>query len=173
METSLSIDCRPDGFYDNSDKESQIRAVEKRLGIEKSYVVDKNMEADELQDYAKMFIFLNICPGPPDSDTTAFRLFNMPWKKFFHPWYTFYNELFKTQSPNKIILTLNRFMKTDTVEKEDFTRNQKLFKKTASILKLKYEVIRSFLPGVTEKTSITSDNVTLKSEEGICKQLYI
>ena len=59
-------------------------------------------------------------------------------------WSTFYNDLFKTETTDKIILTLNRIIKTTSQESKDAAAN--IFKRTSSVLSLKYTDIQSKLP---------------------------
>ena len=63
------------------------------------------MTNKELKTAAEMFLYLNMCPPT------------------IKPWLVFYKELFQTQSPDQIILTLNRLMKgTKTAQTEHFAR---------------------------------------------------
>ena len=59
-------------------------------------------------------------------------------------WSTFYNDLFKTETADKIILTLNRIIKTTSQESKDAAAN--IFKRTSSVLSLKHTDIQSRLP---------------------------
>ena len=59
-------------------------------------------------------------------------------------WSTFYNDLFITETADKIILTLNRIIKTTSQESKDAAAN--IFKRTSSVLSLKYTDIQSQLP---------------------------
>ena len=58
-------------------------------------------------------------------------------------WSTFYNDLFKTETIDKIILTLNRLIKTTSQESKDAAAN--IFKRTSSVLSLKHTDIQSRL----------------------------
>ena len=69
---------------------SRVKAVEQILKIESSENLNDNLTNAELQTAAEMLLYLNMCP-----DTIK-------------PWLLFYKDLFQTQSPDQIILTLNR-----------------------------------------------------------------
>ena len=57
----------------------------------------------------------------------------------------FYWDLFQIQPPDKIILTLNRFLHLDKNWHSKIV--QKLFKKVSSLLTLKHEEIQSLMAG--------------------------
>ena len=85
---------------------------------------------DKLQKAAELFIYLNTCPD-----------------SWFKSWSSFYKDLFLTQSANKIILTLNRIMKTKTSQHEkDSKFAEKLFKRTSKLLFLNFEKIQNLPP---------------------------
>ena len=79
---------------------SQVAAVEHQLEFQSSEVRYDNITTDDLEVAAKIFIYLKNCPGDDDS------------RKWFQSWSNFYKDLFKTQTADQIILTLNRMMKT-------------------------------------------------------------
>ena len=157
-ETSFdkSCDVRGDGLYELTvDKRSQITAVEMSLKIEASEYRYENITSESLLTAAEMFIYLTICPGKFNSvNPTEAR------QKWFQAWYRLYNDLFSTHSQDQILLTLNRLMKSGSGDKNDLQRNQKLFKKTATLLKLQYENIHRLLPGLTS-SNISEDKVKI------------
>ena len=157
-ETSFdkSCDVRGDGLYELTvDKTSQITAVEMSLKIEASEYRYENITSESLLTAAEMFIYLTICPGKFNSvNPTEAR------QKWFQAWYRLYNDLFSTHSQDQILLTLNRLMKSGSGDKNDLQRNQKLFKKTATLLKLQYENIHRLLPGLTS-SNISEDKVKI------------
>ena len=137
------------------DKRSQITAVEMSLKIEASEYRYENITSESLLTAAEMFIYLTICPGKFNSvNPTEAR------QKWFQAWYRLYNDLFSTHSQDQILLTLNRLMKSGSGDKNDLQRNQKLFKKTATLLKLQYENIHRLLPGLTS-SNISEDKVKI------------
>ena len=93
--TSVDRGCNNDrDFLNDHNLFYQLKEVEKDLRI-RSSVTGKfhNLTNEELTTVAEMFIYLNMCPG-----TTK-------------PWIGFYKYLFRTQSPDQIVLTLNRLVK--------------------------------------------------------------
>ena len=142
--------CESDCLYSDSIKVSQVAAVENKLNMQSPNVRFQNLERRNLQVAAEMLLYLNACPSTG------------PLKHWFKSWSTFYEDLFKNQSPEKIILTLNRMMKSqsDIPEIKNFrAKAQKLFKKTAAILNLQFDAIQRILPGgQTNNSLMTVDN---------------
>ena len=111
--------------------------------------------ADQLKSAAEMFIYLNICPGTFGSDSLNYM------EQWFKSWFTFYQDLFKTQNPSHIIITLNRLMKN----KSDRVINQKLFKKAATLFSLKYEIFQNMLHGGAKNASLEGDQEVISNPE--------
>ena len=110
-ETSLDMTCKThnnDALY--LYKLPQVKVVEEKLGIKPSdqRFINSTPTADQLKTGAEMFIYLNICPGKLDADST------IDLEHWFKSWFLFYTDLFMNQSPDNIILTLNRLMKSNT-----------------------------------------------------------
>ena len=112
------------GIYDmvtgNNSILSRVKAVEQILKIESSENLNDNLTNAELQTAAEMLLYLNMCP-----DTIK-------------PWLLFYKDLFQTQSPDLIILTLNRLVKTSSktehfgkIAETLYQRMKRLSEKTA------------------------------------------
>ena len=141
LETSLDMTCGTIGIYNNmiSDIE-MVKKVEQNLKINSSDEIYKNITAQELEVPAMMYLYLNTCPG------------------IYRPWFTFYKILFQTQSPDQIILTLNRLMKGTTTPKNKFLKGlaQNVFQRLASLLSLRYEEIQSMSQsqGMTNNESL-------------------
>ena len=152
------------------------REVEQELGI---VVVDdyssglphEDVPMKNIIGAAEMFIYLNTCPGRFDKVINSFGSGSFGSRsaeenvneKWFKAWFTFYKDLFKSQSPNKIILTLNRMIKNKSPEaKNDRIRNQKLFEKVSSVLNLEYPNIHKTLPGVKTNISQVENQQILK-----------
>ena len=93
----------------------------------------------DLETAAEMFIYLNACPG--NSKVGA----RSALQRWFQAWFKFYSDLFKTQPPDLIILTLNRMMTSLAPKNIDFERNKKLFNRISSLLQLKYKKIQNLL----------------------------
>ena len=90
--------CGDDGLYSLYNfQKTQIMAFEKKLGIVSSEQLFKNMTEEDLRTATEMFIYLNMCP----------KVTLMDW---FQSWYSFYDVLFNTQSPNIIIIALSRML---------------------------------------------------------------
>ena len=85
------------------------------------------MTAGDLKIAADMFQYLDGCPQ-------TLKL-----------WIVFYNDLFQVASPDMIILTVNRLMKTT---RNSFLRrlSQIIFKKLTTLFSLKYDDIHSLIP---------------------------
>ena len=99
--------------------EDQVAAVEKYLKIESSYLIFENMTTKDLEIATEMFIYLNTCPGS------------------MKPWFVFYKQLFEHETPQHIILTLNRILKDSKNSNNDIFKilAQKLLKRmTMSLL---------------------------------------
>ena len=110
----------------------------------------ENMTRDDLKTAAEMFVYLNSCPG-----SGALKL-------WFKSWASFYNDLFKYQTPDRIILTLNRIIKTKSNNEQikNFKgKAQKLFKKTSRHLLLGYEKIQNLIPAVESNSSSVDFNL--------------
>ena len=109
----------------------QVKLVEQMLQMESSENIDDTLTKEELKTAAEMFLYLNTCPD----------------SSWFKSWTDFYADLFLTQSVDKIILTLNRMMKTETSQDKDGkVRAKKLMKRIKSLMKLKYEEIQDLRP---------------------------
>ena len=107
---------------------SQVKKVEQILNIETSEQINDTLTNEDLKTAARLFIHLNFCPNL--------------WFKF---WYSFYTELFQTQSTDQIILTLNRMTKLKgkgTQVKDGNMRAAKLLKRIASKISLRYKDIQ-------------------------------
>ena len=110
---------------------STVSAIENKVKIATSEIIYENMTSNVLKTAAEMLNYLN---SEIKFDSTK-------------SWLKFYWTLFKTKSPNEIILTLNRIMKKSK------NTNEKLLRKSASLLALKYEDIQSMMPGRTKSIS--------------------
>ena len=86
-----------------------------------------NMTDSDLKIITEKFIYLNTCPG------------------IFKPWILFYMDLFQNQSPQKIILILNRILKRPH-ENYNFKWKKiakQLFEKVTTIFPLNYKDIHN------------------------------
>ena len=87
-----------------------------------------------LKRAADMFMYLIFCP----EDTK--------------PWIFFYTDLFKNQPVDKIVLTLNRIIKSDISPKNEKFHliASKLYSKITPILSFKSKDIQNMIHGITE-----------------------
>ena len=78
------------------------------------------MTAEDLKTAAEMFIYLNMCP------------------EAIKPWIVFYKEIFENESPDQMILTLNRMMKGTRTPQNEFFKQlaETLFKRVTSLFSL-------------------------------------
>ena len=107
---------------------SLVKDVEKKLQIESSDQIFETMTNEHLKSAGEIFLYLAMCPTK------------------IMPWVRFYEDLFQTQSPDQIILTLNRVMKgTKRSRNEDF-------KKKAEII---FRRIESMIPDTAKSTNFS------------------
>ena len=152
LETSLDKSCGkdslyspPKGFSRKDNTLSQVLAVEEKLGIESSEQNFENMTRDDLEIAAQMYIYLVMCPATDDSSI----------QQWFNSWLTFYKSFFATESPDQIILTLNRMTKVKPLsDKDGKVRAEKLFRKATSLLNLNYGDFQRLLPRGTSNVSL-------------------
>ena len=137
---SLSTDCSDGGIYNNFARERIVQSVEKELEINSSDLNFGNVTPKVLKTAAEFFIYLNVCPH---TDTL---------KSLFILWADFYADLFGKQSPDQIILTLNRIVHQ---EKGDSVRNMKLLKRASNLFSLKS--VLSLIPGIEKSATYLED----------------
>ena len=149
------------GLYDVvSDPGVLVKVVEHKLKMNSSDYRFANITSHTLETSFKMFTYLYVCPFFQIKSAAPKGL-----DKWFQLWSTFYREVFQNQSPDQIILTLNRMMK----KRDNRIIAQKIFQKTARLLSLKYEQIQSIFPGKTKNVSFIEEQKTVKllDTEGI------
>ena len=105
IETSIDLTCEIYNILKRSGRSSQVKVVEQKLQIESSEQIIETLTNDELKTAAELFVYLNMCPGT------------------IKPWIKFYKDLFQTQSPDQIILTLNRLMKGTRTPQNEYFHN--------------------------------------------------
>ena len=157
IETSDDINksCDYTGLYIESSSSSVVTKVERVLKTESSEERYENMTSNDLKIAAEMFIYLHVCPYYRGQIN----------EKWFKSWSSFYDDLFLTESPNQIILTINRMMNVKTsLNENDKLRAQKLFKRVTRSMSLSYKDIESLLPGKEPKNGSINDqrlNITI------------
>ena len=143
------------GFSCSVDALNQVNVVENDLKIKTTDIIFENISKASLKAAAELFIFLY-----PKAYKCPFEAFNT----WFGVWLPFYNDLFKTQSADKIILTLNRIIKTTS----HLSRNaaEDIMRRMATIFSLKYKYIQSRLPKHGLNSVPTEEVHILNSSEG-------
>ena len=139
---SLSTACGDSGLYINSARERIVKSVEQELKINSSNLSFENMTSTDLKTAAEFFIYLNACPH---TDTL---------KSLFILWADFYADLFVKQSPDHIILTLNRIAHQHEDEMVRH-RNMKLFERASNLYSLKS--VLSLMPGIEKNATFLED----------------
>ena len=141
--TSLDLNCGGNYILADDGPLDQVKAVEQMLQIEPSEQINDTLTREELRTAGEMFLYLNMCPDE------------------IKPWIVFYKDLFQTQSPDQIILTLNRLMKGPR------TQTNEHFKELAEML---LKRIFSFLTrGKAENTTSNTKAIPLQSSlAGLC-----
>ena len=113
---------------------SEVNEVMNMLGIKSQSYQYGNMTDGILTRAANMFMYLIYCPD----DTKA--------------WIFFYTDLFKNQPVDRIVLTLNRILKSKTSQKKDTFKviARKLYTKITTFLSFKSKDIQNMIQGITE-----------------------
>ena len=97
-----------DGSYEDLNvKQSLLATVESKLKIQSSDKRLDNMNIDLLHRAAEMFVYLYTCPSNTFSDT-------------YKPWFILFKDIFQTQPPDKILLTINRMIKSIDAEPSQY-----------------------------------------------------
>ena len=122
--------------------------IEEKFAFESSDVRFENITRSDLKIAAEIFVYLKACPEPGNLKTDD------SMQTWYTSWSSFFEDLFNTHSIGKIILTLNRIMKTDGSE-DGKVRCQKLLKRVANYSSLKYEEIQSILAGHTSDNLVS------------------
>ena len=140
VKSGAALDLNCDGSMLSTDNiVSQVKSVEQILQVESPEQINETLTFEELKTTAKMFLYLITCP------TTI------------KPWIVFYKDLFQTQSPSQIILSLNRLMKGPRTPTNEF------FKALAGTL---FERISNRLPGREAVTASIADTKAPQKFEG-------
>ena len=114
----------------------KVTAIEKELDIKTFTNKYQDISPKTLKIAAEMFLYLYSRPHFTNNTNT----------RLFRRWFGFYRKLFKTTTPDKIILTLNRMLKQER-EESTHGRVDAVWEKTGTLLSLKYEQIQSVLLG--------------------------
>ena len=143
---SFEKSCTNDGIYNcrefDNEIKPQVDELQKVLKINATDEINENVTKENLNVAAEMFLYINSCSKP------------------LKPWFIFYQELFQNHSPDQIILTLNRIMKTNR-DKKLLSISKKLLHKINSLLSLKYEEIENVIQGKNQKSNLISEGVII------------
>ena len=144
MQKIIYQKCVYDGLFDGPMIESSIKEFEQHLEIEPREQKYENMTFEHLKTASEVFIYLNHCPSK------------------MRPWLKFYKDLIQNQSPDQIILTLNRIINDRTPKPDYLTIGaQKLFTRIISLLYLKdNKVMKTFIPGkINQELKQTTEGI--------------
>ena len=148
------------GFNCEVDILKQVTGIENDIKIVSTDIIFANISETNLKAAAQLLFYLN---------HLSVILANCPFiefNKWFGIWSLFYNDLFKRQPPSKIILTLNRIMKTTSNLSK--TAADEIFMRTSTMMSLKYENIQASLPQKLQNSSFTGVSSILQSSKGTC-----
>ena len=132
------------GMISDKHIESQVgilgQLIDKYNCSEKSFV---SMRDENLKTASEMFIYLVSCC------------------ELSRPWFLFYEDLFKNQPPNQIILTINRLLKKSKLSNEKSLENitSQLWQKIVKIISLKFEQIQGLIKGSNKTLIQESSNI--------------
>ena len=152
------------GFSCKVDVLKQVTEVQNELKFVSTDIIFENISETSLKAAAQLFIYLH-----PSFSNCPFIEFN----KWFGIWSPFYIDLFKRQSPSKILLTLNRVIKTTSVSLQSKAAAKDYFTRTAASLSLKYEDIQRKLPKKSQKVIIKGESQILEKSEGNLQHLFL
>ena len=127
---NFDTSCGSNGFYPSSIQTYLVGEVEKLLNISKK---DKCRINDRLNKMTR-----------PILNFASDLFFNlMVCSDSLKPWFLFYKDLFQNQSPQKIVLTLNRILKGNKTHWNKKLKDiaQKIFKEVSYSLSLRYTEI--------------------------------
>ena len=106
------------GMYEDSETLALVDRFEKQMKVTSSQLNLEGFTTEDWKTAGHLFILLSICPSA------------------LHNWFVFYQDLFQTQSPDMILLTLNRMRKGTKTPQNEFFKNmaQEVFEKTTASL---------------------------------------
>ena len=142
---SVFFDCTNPGdtfdqdFYKNSEIQEQLNKVETQFQLDSNAGTTPidDISDSTLELAAEMFLYLNGCLRPLKS------------------WVLFYQNLFKDQPPDVIVLKLNRILKGENLSPTNNNLKSiasKLFRKVTSLFPLKYKEIQNVTKGLGDSS---------------------
>ena len=123
--TEFGNDCHDSPHIEDDDILSLVKAIEMELDINSTEAIFENVTKHNLKTIGESFIYLYSCSNPLKN------------------WLNFYEDLFQNQSPDIILLSLNRILKgKKSIQNSHFkTLARKLLNEFTSLLSLKYQEI--------------------------------
>ena len=103
---------------------SQVATIEQQLEVQSSDIKFENITLENLKHAAEMFIYLKT--ENPCTDSL---------KEWLNVWGTIYTDIFENQSPQEILLSLNRMMKINQTASNE-GKVETVLERTASFLSL-------------------------------------
>ena len=106
------------GMYEDSETLALVDRFEKQMKVTSSQLNLEGFTTEDWKTAGDLFILLNICPNN------------------LHNWFVFYQDLFQTETPDMILLTLNRMRKGTKTAQNELFKNMALeiFKRTTASL---------------------------------------
>ena len=132
-------DC-PGGF---SSELLDIEELTKKLNVKAKTGTLKRISRKTLETAAQMYIYVRLC------------------QHSIKPWALFYMDLLQNKSPDEIMLTLNRILKTDFKNDQNKALLEiasDLLKQITSLLQLKYGEIQGLSQGLTNSSLKNGQN---------------
>ena len=121
-EFPVSNECGQMWTLGNSDIETIGRLVEQKLNVTSTSTAFESISEEHLKDAADMFLYLYTCPNP------------------LKHWFIFYKDLLQNQSPDEIVLKLNRILKGGNSPESKYLKTiaSGLFQRITTLFSLKY-----------------------------------
>ena len=111
-------------FSDHHSVLSQVATIEQKLEVESSDITFENITMENLNHAAEMFFYLKTQNPCTDS-----------LKEWLNVWGTIYTDIFENHSPQEIILTLNRMLRSNQTSSDE-GKVRTVLEITASFLSL-------------------------------------
>ena len=152
-----------------TDVSNLVTAVENFLGMESRDIRYENISGENMKTAGNIFVYLyfNIFNEHDHLDICPFIEYN----NRFSNWSSIYHVIFNSNSADKIILTLNRMMKTNPLQSK-FGKVGDVLKRIAITLASKYVDIHNILPQNDRNSSMMHNFQSLESYEGKYRVSY-
>ena len=146
-ETSSTKDCawvyHYHNFQDSDIYNNYVTKIEQKLNITTSETLLEDMTRENLEIAADIFIYLWACSTP------------------LKHWFIFYTDLLQTQSPDQIVLKLNRILKGGNSPENKILKTiaSDLFKRITTLFSLKYTEMDTKSENMESLSVQTSDHL--------------